>query len=228
MLSPTTSFSCRPETMEFRPESRSSLYFNRYLCGIRCYVPDVCVLRQLDHNAIDEMVLYRNTCIGFPWNRHRIDEDRVKRMHQLCDLLLASTDPFKKICQIDYLYLYSNDPVFLTTVISQTNVVCLWAGKVTLDRPAGVVIKKRSRYGFRTFFRERYLDPRESQTLKNFLESNADRYRPSQSLQQHIFKSRQHYIRNYYFVDHYDQGDLILLSLAVPGLIRKTMPIQTK
>jgi len=214
--------------MEFRAESRSRLYFDQYLYGIRCYVPDALFLRQLDHNYIDELTLYRNTRAVSPWNRERISEAQVERLHQLCDLLQSSIRPFKKICHVDHLYLYSNDMAFLATVAVHPAVCYRWAGWAQVDQPAGVVLKKDSPFGFRTFFRERYLDSCEFQALTNFLEPRLSRYWPSPAMRRQIFGSHRRYVRSYYFVDHYDQGDLLLLNLAVPDLIRKTMPIQTK
>jgi hypothetical protein len=34
------------------------------------------------------------------------------------------------------------------------------------------------------------------------------------------------YISNGFFVDHHDQQDVLLLNIAMPNAVRKTLPIQ--
>jgi hypothetical protein len=47
-------------------------------------------------------------------------------------------------------------------------------------------------------------------------------------MRREVMEHHRRCIRSYYFVDHHDLNDLLMLSLAVPDLIRKTMPIKAK
>jgi hypothetical protein len=214
--------------MEFKPQSRSSLYYDQYLYGIRCNIKDVSLLRELDHDLINDIVEYRNNRVTPPWNRSVISTEQVQYLHEICQLLNNTEEQFKKICYTNHLYIYANSVDLLSSIVNHPAVRHCQAHRVVLDRPTGVVVKQNSPYHHRTFFRERWLELNEISVLYNFLESRLDRYWPSPSMRREIMEHQRRYIRSYYFVDHHDLNDLLMLNLAVPDLIRKTMPIKAK
>jgi hypothetical protein len=44
---------------------------------------------------------------------------------------------------------------------------------------------------------------------------------------QHRYMLNLNYSRSYYFVDHDHPNEGTMLSLVLPGIVRKTLPIQT-
>lgn len=213
--------------MEFESESRNRLYHNRYEYGVCLYVPYAGFLRQLDHDVLDDLISYRNNRQG-RWSLPMVTSEQSEKLHQLCDALCEATESIKKICYSNHLYLYSNDLSFLIRMRDHPSVIHLWSGRAVVDQPSGVIIKKNSPYKFRTFFYERYLSTQELSTLTGFLDSRRDRYRASPTVSSMVLNGQRRYLRNYYFIDHRDHNDLLLLNLAMPDLIRKTIPIVTK
>jgi hypothetical protein len=69
--------------------------------------------------------------------------------------------------------------------------------------------------------------------LLNFFLSREGTLRPCGSLLtwlgtgQHRFMMNPNYSRSYYFVDHDHPNEGTMLSLVMPGIVRKTMPIET-
>jgi hypothetical protein len=69
--------------------------------------------------------------------------------------------------------------------------------------------------------------------LANFLHSRRDTLRVSPALDKWANGTFIGYVRNlsysrsYYFVDHDHPNEGTMLSLVLPGIVRKTMPIQT-
>jgi hypothetical protein len=68
------------------------------------------------------------------------------------------------------------------------------------------------------------LTPSQKDSMFNFL-GNQEKIRVSPSLK--FAMSNQHITRtmDYFFIDHDDDSVLIMLSLIVPNIIRKTLPI---
>jgi hypothetical protein len=102
-----------------------------------------------------------------------------------------------------------------------------------ITKPAGVVQLRESKHGYRTYLRERKYDYDQRQMLLNFLKSREGTLRPCGSLLtwlgigQHRYMMNPNYSRSYYFVDHDHPNEGTMLSLVMPGIVRKTLPIET-
>jgi hypothetical protein len=102
-----------------------------------------------------------------------------------------------------------------------------------ITRPAGVIQLQESKYGYRTYLRERKYSLDQRNMLANFLNSRRDTLRVSPALDNWVNGKFIGYIRNhsysrsYYFVDHDHPNEGTMLSLVLPGIVRKTMPIET-
>jgi hypothetical protein len=64
--------------------------------------------------------------------------------------------------------------------------------------------------------------------LINFLDSRTDCFGFTTTLRQHLTRNRYHWVQRHHFVEHNDPKDITMLSLVVPGLIRKTVSVQAK
>jgi hypothetical protein len=102
--------------------------------------------------------------------------------------------------------------------------------KITL--PAGVIQLRSSQYAYRTYFRERKYSREQRAMLLNFLNSRQGTLRASPSLmwwltyEGHKWQNPE-YSRSHYFVDHDHPNEGTMLSLVLPSIVRKTMPIET-
>jgi hypothetical protein len=105
--------------------------------------------------------------------------------------------------------------------------------QAVISKPAGVVQLQESKYAYRTYLRERKYTKDQRDMLANFLHSRRDTLRPSPALSEWANGTFVGYIRNlsysrsYYFVDHDHPNEGTMLSLVLPGIVRKTMPIET-
>jgi hypothetical protein len=90
-----------------------------------------------------------------------------------------------------------------------------------------------SKYAYRTYLRERKYTKDQRDMLANFLHSRRDTLRVSPALDEWVNGTFVGYIRNlsysrsYYFVDHDHPNEGTMLSLVLPGIVRKTMSIET-
>jgi hypothetical protein len=104
--------------------------------------------------------------------------------------------------------------------------------EAVISKPAGVIQLQESKYAYRTYFRERKYTRDQRDMLKNFLDSRRDTLRVSPALSDWIngnvgYILNLNYSRSHYFVDHDHPNEGTMLSLVIPGIVRKTMPIET-
>lgn len=224
--------------MQFKKESRSQLYYGQYRYGLRAFVREANLLKWHDHAKIDSIIAIRNRQYLkeyiYSWRISRsVQSETAQHIHEICDILMQTHADYKKICNFDHLMVYTNDMDLLSQLTSHPGVLHWWGGKAEIDRPQGVLMRCNPKWHLRSYFREQLLDRDQSRKLNEFVSIRADRYRLNPSLRSQITQDKHDqwpkvYIRPYYFIDHVDESDKLLLSLTMPGLIKKTLPIQAK
>jgi hypothetical protein len=94
-----------------------------------------------------------------------------------------------------------------------------------IDRPLDTIRLRDSKYTQRTYLREQAVSAEQRQRLRDFFNNYQDSIRLCPSLNKWIVYATGRRIFGYYFVDHDDDGWLVLLNLLQPGLVRKTVQI---
>ena len=150
------------------------------------------------------------------------------------DVLLAETTPFKTVVSFNTVSIYTNRRKLADRLIDLGNdgVHLRLVREAVISKPAGVIQLQESKYAYRTYFRERKYTRDQRDMLKNFLESRRDTLRVSPALSDWItgnvgYILNLNYSRSHYFVDHDHPNEGTMLSLVMPGIVRKTMPIET-
>jgi hypothetical protein len=88
-----------------------------------------------------------------------------------------------------------------------------------------VVLLAKSNYQWRTYFRDRWYNQNEVEVLSKFLLSRSQQFRTTPYWANKM-RRKYMYISSGFFVDHHDQQDVLLLNIAIPNAVRKTLPIQ--
>jgi hypothetical protein len=151
------------------------------------------------------------------------------------EVLLAETTPFKTVVSFMTVSVYTNHRGLADRLVALGNdgVRVRLARQAVISRPANVVQLRESKYAYRTYLRERKYSKDQREMLANFLNSRQDTLRVSPALSDWANSKFLGYVRNlsysrsYYFVDHDHPNEGTMLSLVMPGIVRKTMPIQT-
>ena len=150
------------------------------------------------------------------------------------DVLLAETAPFKTVVSFNTVSIYTNRRKLADQLIDLGNdgVILRLVRGAVISKPAGVVQLQESKYAYRTYFRERKYTRDQRDMLKNFLDSRRDTLRVSPALSDWVngnvgYILNHNYSRSHYFVDHDHPNEGTMLSLVLPGIVRKTMPIET-
>jgi len=217
------------------PAQRSSLFYDQYRWCITINISEASCLRYLGSAQFESAI--RNAKY---WAENNRWTDRIwtrtkeTALRETRDVLLAETQPFKTVVSFNTVSIYTNRRKLADRLIDLGNdgVILRLVREAVISKPAGVIQLQESRYAYRTYFRERKYTRDQRDMLKNFLESRRDTLRVSPALNDWIIGNvgyilNLNYSRSHFFVDHDHPNEGTMLSLVMPGIVRKTMPIET-
>ncbi len=223
-------------------DDRSSLYYSKYEWCATLHISDASCLRDLKtvrfeaairnakHWAEQEIVRNRRP-VRHPWD----GTAKESALRETRDILLEQAGEYKAVISYNVLSLYTNNRKLADQFVKLDNpgVQLHLVRQAVITRPAGVLQLRESKHGYRTYLRERKYTKDQRDMLLNFFLSREGTLRPCGSLLtwlgtgQHRFMMNPNYSRSYYFVDHDHPNEGTMLSLVMPGIVRKTMPIET-
>jgi hypothetical protein len=214
--------------LKFGPISRDRLFYDRYEYGICVSLPEAGVLRAKTQTELVKAIGYRNQA-RFNWSqKEQIAGEVLENLLLAFDEIDRVRDQIKLVISYNIMYIYSNDVAVLQHLSALPYVNFCNAVQSVIDRPRDVILKTNPKFGYRSYFRERMLEEHDRDNLINFLDSRTDCFGFTTTLRQHLTRNRYHWVQRHHFVEHNDPKDITMLSLVVPGLIRKTVSVQAK
>jgi len=211
-------------------DQRSELYYKQYQHCLIWWIPEGNMMRQLTHKSIDTNIFWRNNYLQNwrgSFGRTTITERDQERLHEVCDMLLAIKNPFKKVVCNNTMWFYTNHPEDFAAVVACPGTKLIEHKQANISLPADCIMLNTPKHKFRTFFRERFLDDAQRELIKKYFNTRAGQFRAGPGFKQLLNGSRQ-WIASYYFVDHDDEKDALFINLACPQLVRKTLPIRAR
>ncbi len=131
----------------------------------------------------------------------------------------------------DQLYVYTNDLDIIDDLRQLDGVRLSWVRQAQVDRPRDVVLLRTVNHSRRSYLRERWLSQEQVAHLRNFLEHQTE-IRVSPGMTKWLLRekpdARGMYVPGGWFIDHNDSGEIFLLEMCVPRLVRKTVDIQQR
>lgn len=222
---------------------RPDLWYGRYRYSIRIWLHEAASLRSMDRERVQKAIQRRREWgrrmvanVGskqpgsWHWVNLDITEQDESNVLATLDFLLADKREYRKAISGDWVHFYSDDPTFIDDIENLP-----WLEKRQATRRSeirlvgnpGTVRLRDVQHRYRTYFRGYMkLTDQQETALGRYLSGLPD-IRPSPALQ-HWIRSpgRKTYIGDYFFIDHDDTGILTMLSIMVPGIIRRTKPIE--
>jgi len=211
-------------------DQRSELYYKQYQHCLIWWIPEGNMMRQLTHKSIDTNIFWRNNYLQNwrgSFGRTTITERDQERLHEVCDMLLAIKNPFKKVVCNNTMWFYTNHPEDFAAVVACLGTKLIEHKQANVSLPADCIMLNTPKNKFRTFFRERFLDDAQRELIKKYFNTRAGQFRAGPGFKQLLNGSRQ-WIASYYFVDHDDEKDALFINIACPQLVRKTLPIRAR
>ena len=213
--------------MKFKTVERNQLFFGQYQYCIAWYLKDVSVLRELDAVKALRAIQYRNQWAPNAHYKQRIDEQEQHELIQVCDYLLARPNPFKRTVSTHAMYLYTNHPADFKNLNGVGGLVVTNCTQVNVSLQPDAVTLKNPAHSYRTFFRERWLRDHELRNLREYFQARPDQFRLSPGFEM-LVNGRRMWLMGNYFVDHNEPQADFLINMAVPGIVKKTLPIVSR
>jgi hypothetical protein len=203
---------------------RSTLYFHKWQYVILFLLPEASFLRELKHERINQGIRYRNEWIARRGGARHITPEVEKTLHHACDYLLARAHPYKKVVCGNGIWLYTNSPEDFQDINTIPTGEIMYVNQALVNMNPDAVTLKNPRHAFRTYFKERWLSNDDMSTLRRYFAARPDMFRQGPGFAKLVKGSRMWLMSNY-FVDHNEPNADFLISMAVPGVVRKTLPI---
>jgi hypothetical protein len=216
-------------------DHRSSLYYNQYEWCITINISEAPCLRYLGSAQFESAIRNaRHWAEKDVWTDRSWSVTKETALRETRDVLVTETLPFNTVVSFNTVCIYTNRRRLADRLVRLGNdgVHMHLVRQAVLTKPANVVQLQESKYAYRTYFRERKYTRDQRDMLKNFLDSRRDTLRVSPALSDWIngnvgYILNLNYSRSHYFVDHDHPNEGTMLSLVIPGIVRKTMPIET-
>lgn len=205
---------------------RSTLWYGRYDRCLVLRLKEAWTLRYNDHASINKIIYNRRkwrVSTGSGFNFSQEDQDNL---HRALDWKLSNRDRVKIMVCSDYLYVYAADDAVLDEISGIPGMKTDYLCQVELRGQPGTISLRQSLYQNRTYLRWTKSSPEQRTTLRALLRVQTD-IKISPSFNEFLDSVKDSYVCDYYYIDHNDPGILYMLELAVPGIIRKTVPITT-
>lgn len=223
------------QTFKFNTIAKDSLFYGRWQYCMTFTLQEVSALKTLEHSYIDSIierrVSWREISIqrwrgGHTHSRHIWDEitpEVVANLHELADMLLATTVPYKLVTSVNRAWVYSNDLGLFKLLSANQNLLDQNFTEAIITRPKNSIKLRNPKHTHRSFMRSIKLLDHEKTRLVNFF-NNQPSIRLSPAFEAWLMTPFNR-SQDYFFIDHSGESWLVMLSLVKPGLIRKTLDI---
>jgi len=216
-------------------DDRSSLYYAQYEWCITINISEAVCLRNLDASQFERAIVNaKHWAESDRWSDRAWSITKETALRETREVLLSEIAPFKTVVSFMTVSVYTNHRSLADRLVTLGNdgVRIRLVRQAVLTRPINVVQLRESKYAYRTYLRERKYSLEKRTMLANFLNSRTGTLRPCDALIAWLkgssgFRYNLNYSRAHYFVDHDHPNEGTMISLVMPGIVRKTMPIQT-
>lgn len=217
-------------------DNRSSLYYAQYEWCITINISEASCLRYLEPVRFEAAIRNaKHWAENAKWTDRAWSITKETALRETREVLLNETTPFKTVVSFMTVSVYTNHRDLADRLVTLGNdgVRVRLVRQAVISRPANVVQLRESKYAYRTYFKERKYSLEQRLMLVNFLNARKDTLHPCGALVSWLtgqflgYVQNRSYSRSHYFVDHDHPNEGTMISLVMPGIVRKTMPIQT-
>jgi hypothetical protein len=213
-----------------RNVATSQLYFGQYQYCLSFGMMYSAQMRKLDPERILTNIRWKNSrVVGYINQKNMIATQPDLAAAELACLelaaeLLSAAEPFRRVCQWQSQAIYSNDHAWLLHLSKLPGMTNQLISTAVVSRPHNQIQLKQSNWAWRSYFQEQRLDQPATARLRDFFHSRGNYFRLT-DLFRHRLELPAFYMQRWQFVDHHTEADVTMLTMFMPGLVRKTVPI---
>lgn len=235
-----------------RKQHRSSLWFNNWQWSVSWYQPEVAVLRDnLSFERVQYLLAQRKHFEKSRWDhngvmvgamkpsfRSSITPETEHNVHSVRKWLIDNDNTHKTVFYTGQIVIYANDRAVIDSAVELAKTfvigtILVQEALVTVPANTKVLITPYD-YHYRTYLKSRKLPDNVILSLRELLKGMGEEVKVSPSFQKFLdgSKTRKSWkgpnlTWDHYFFDHNDPKLDTWLSMLSPGIIRKTMHIQS-
>jgi hypothetical protein len=207
-------------------DERSSLYFDQWQYSVAIFQNRICDIRGLNVDATLKGIQYRS---GSKYFGKIYSYDMIDDILKSLEFFRNEKQPHKLILSGNWAYVYTNDLDIIARIENGCPATVKFVKQAVLSQPKDVVLLTDTKFGYRTYFKSRWIEGHEIVLMNNFFAAQQDQNIKICGSFKKFLKSnvkyRSHWMADHYFVDHNDPGYPLMLNLIVPQMVRKTLPI---
>lgn len=215
-------------TFPYHTKKRSSLFFSQWEWSVCFYLKGSYLTRELTQEHLHKP--------HSPYWTRNITLADMENLSAWVDFINQYTGGFRRVLSWNWQYIYTNDTNLVDELANQ---VAFLERKPHVVRahvclPQNVISCRYPKHKFRTYLREKRLSRDTLFALRDYI-ANQPHLQASPGLLSKFERTELNQISGgltdvwtyrYHFVDHDHEQDLMLLNLIVPGITRKSVPIQ--
>ena len=204
-------------------EDRDRLYYDQYQYRLGWWLPYTYLLRCRDHVEIESRVAVNRLF-------RTISPTDLEYVRRVFDLMPQISVPYKRVLHLDWVYFYTDHAQDIIDILAPHMPHRSYEyvrAEVTL--PRDTILLQNPRHSLRTYLRDRQLDTVTGERLRQFFLTRRDHWGFSDAFRWRLDRAAHfQHMHDYFFFDHDDQRDCLMLEMAVPGIVRVTKPIRAK
>jgi hypothetical protein len=225
---------------QIKTENRDRLYYDKFCYSFQIRQTEIFALRGLpDAVSLLRFIHHRRNWMSSLINqRNRQDEyfnqESVDNLMTTLELLSNHPTEFKMTVSGDWASFYSND---LTLVDRLSRLPYVKGNRpikqAVINRPKDVVVVQNPEFQYRTYLKERKMSQDRKEQLLLWIQAQHDQEkthaRASKALLNWLKNNnstwRSDWTQRYYYIEHNNPMYETMLSMIVPGLIRKSSSV---
>jgi hypothetical protein len=213
--------------IKIQTDTRDRLYFDRWQYSIAVLQSRISDIRGLDLQSTKKLIEYRSSS---RFLQGHYTPNVITNIYAALNFFAAESNPFKLTLSGNWAYIYTNDATLAKRLISACPAAKVrFVKQAEVSQPRDAVMLSHSNFAYRTYLRSMWVDDQQIVNLDSFFTTqNNVNVSPCKSFQKFLKSNKaykSHWLANHYFIDHNDPGYPLMLSLVLPRVVRKTLPI---
>ena len=204
-------------------EHRSRLYHNQYRYAVEMHYLGA---RYIGVPTPERVTSQYNNMLQHSWHTPEVELVNVLEVAQgLIDL----GPKIKLTSSWNNMFVYTNDADDYERIQKIPHIDMGSYREALVTQPAGVLLRRNPKYQYRSYFREKRMDPKQGQEFLQFVLSRGDYFNLDLSSRYRLGLGRHRYpFARHSYIEHNSSLDVTMLEMVLPGAIRQTLPIQAK
>ncbi len=213
---------------------RDRLFYDTYQYCLSFKQKELYCIRGLQasekiNHYIKQRQRYETAGIGHQSQQTRFTLEVVENLHRTQALLAQHPEPLKFVVSGEYGALYTNDMSIVDQVCKLEHVVVSSFRTAQVTIPRDTVMIRSPKFQYRTYFREREVFADKKASLIAWVNAQQDEIGLSPATRHWLSSPprpwRRSWMQRYYYIEHNNLHYETMLSLIMPGHVRKTVPV---